>query len=151
MSDPTELKAHFRDLVSACGGTKRAAAKLGAQPSHISEAMGPHWDDRWPRIDHVAVLESDCQQPIVTRALADRLGYALVAVDVDKPRRAALEHLGSILKECGEVEVALVRASADGRLSHVERRLLLTQVNEALAVLTSLRVDLLNKDASDVG
>lgn len=90
---PLELKAYFRDLVVACGGPKRAAEITGGQASHISEAMAPHNADRWPRLDHVAMLEADCGQPIVAAALADRSGYGLQAVSSVGAHESPLAHL----------------------------------------------------------
>jgi hypothetical protein len=144
---PLELKAYFRDLVTACGGPKRAAELLGAQQSHISEAMGAHNPDRWPRLDHVATLEADCGQPIVTAALADRIGYGLQAVTAQGQHASPLLHLARIVSEVRDVECSVLTAMTDGQLSAAERREVRRHAQEAIAALNALCADLLDPAA----
>lgn len=145
---PVELKAYFRDLVTACGGPKRAAEIVGAQPSHISEAMAAHNLDRWPRLDHVALLERDCGQPIVTAALADRSGYSLEAVTASGANASPLGHLHRIVSEVRDVECGILQAMQDGQLTAAERRDIRRQVQEAIAALNALCADLLDPHAT---
>jgi hypothetical protein len=146
MRQPIGLKAHFRDLVTACGGTKRAAEIAGMQASHLSEAMAAHNLERWPRIDHVALLESECGAPIVTKALADAAGFDIVRRDAQAPHLKPLDHLRSIMKESAEVHQGLADALADARIDPRERRALLLEVDQALAGLNNLRLDLLKAE-----
>lgn len=148
MMPPVELKAYFRDLVTACGGPQRAAKILGAQQSHISEAMATHNLDRWPRLDHVALLEADCGQPIVTAALADRRGYALEAVNAAGDHSSPLAHLHGIVSEVRDVECGILAAMQDGQLSAAERRDIRRQAQEAIAALNRLCADLLDPAAT---
>lgn len=150
MSHPAELKAFFRDLVTACGGPKRAAEIVRAQPSHISEAMAIHNADRWPRLDHIALLESDCGQPIVTAALADRMGYALQAVSAEGTHTSPLMHLSRIVSEVRDVECTVLTAMNDGQLSAADRRDVRRQAQEAIAALNALCADLLDTAAATV-
>jgi hypothetical protein len=144
---PLELKAFYRDLVMASGGPKRAAGLVGAQPSHISEAMAPHTLDRWPRLDHVALLEADCGQPIVTAVLADRMGYALQAVSGQGAHSSPLLQLSRIVSEVRDVECGILVAMQDGQLSAAERRDVRRQAQEAIAALNALCADLLDPSA----
>jgi len=145
---PVELKAYFRDLVTACGGPKRAAELVGAQPSHISEAMATHTLERWPRLDHVALLEADCGQPIVTSALADRSGYSLTCVTASDANTSPLAHLHRIVSEVRDVECGILHAMQDGQLTAAERRDIRRQVQEAVAALNALCADLIDPAAS---
>lgn len=147
---PLELKAFYRDLVIACGGPKRAAEITGGQASHISEAMAAHHVDRWPRIDQVALLEADCGQPIVTAALADRMGYALQAVSAQGSHSSPLAHLSRIVSEVRDVECSVLNAMSDGQLSAAERRDVRRQAQEAIAALNALCADLLDPSAANV-
>jgi hypothetical protein len=140
---PLELKAFYRDLVTACGGPKRAADIVGAQQSHISEAMAAH-SERWPRLDHVAMLEAECGQPIITAALADRVGYALEAVNAQGGQASPLAHLSRIVSEVRDVECGVLNAMQDGQLSAAERRDVRRQAQEAIAALNALCADLLD-------
>jgi hypothetical protein len=141
---PLELKAFYRDLVTACGGPKRAAEIVGAQASHMSEAMGAHNLDRWPRLDHVAMLEIECGQPIVTAALADRSGYSLNSETASDTHTSPLAHLHRIVSEVRDVECGILHAMQDGHLTAAERRDIRRQVQEAIAALNALCADLLD-------
>lgn len=144
---PLELKAYFRDLVTACGGPKRAAEITGGQASHISEAMAAHHPERWPRLDHVAMLEAECGQPILTAVLADRSGYALQAVSTVGAQGSPLGHLSRIVSEVRDVECGILNAMQDGQLSAAERRDVRRQAQEAIAALNALCADLLDPAA----
>lgn len=144
---PLELKAYFRDLVTACGGPKRAAEITGGQPSHISEAMAAHHPERWPRLDQIAMLEAECGQPIVTAALADRSGYALQAVSPQASHCSPLAHLARIVTQVRDVECSVLNAMQDGQLSAAERRDVRRQAQEAIAALNALCADLLDPAA----
>lgn len=146
MRQPIGLKAHFRDLVAACGGTKRAAEIAGMQASHLSEAMASHNLERWPRIDHVALLEAECSAPIMTRALADAAGFDIVRRDAQPPGLKSLDHLRIIMKQCDEVHHGLADALVDSRISPRERKDLLVDIDQALGALMNLRLDLLKAE-----
>lgn len=144
VTPPIELKAYFRDLVTACGGPKRAAEITGGHASHISEAMAPHNSDRWPRLDHIALLEADCGHPIVTAALADRVGYAVEPVSAESNSKTPIAHLASMTSEFRDVEVGLINAMADGEITAAERRELGKQTQELIAALTNFRAFLID-------
>lgn len=131
MRQPVELKAYFRDLVDACGGTKRAAEKVGGHASHISEAMAVHNLERWPRLDHVAILEADCGQPIVSRFLADRLGFGLEP-HAGRPGGDLPHVFASAMKEMADVQVAYVTAVANHHVDAAERAELVKQATQAI-------------------
>lgn len=147
---PLELKAYFRDLVVACGGPKRAAEITGGQASHISEAMASHSVDRWPRLDHIAMLEADCGQPIIAAALADRLGFALQAVSAAGNNESPLAHLCRVVTQIRDVEVGILSAAVDGRISESERRDIRREAQDAIAALNALCADLLGPSTSSV-
>lgn len=144
---PVDLKAHFRDLVTACGGPKRAASLCHTQPIHISEMMAGHVPERWPRVDHVAILEADCGQPIVTTALADRIGYAIEAVHPDRENISAIGHLYQVTTETHQVVDALIAALGDGQIDEGERRDIRASAHRAIAALQRLCADLADGSA----
>ena len=130
----TAAKAFFRDLIDACGGPKRCQALTAHPDSHLSAMGSPHVIDRWPRLDHIIDLEHDCGQPIVTRYLADLLGFDLV------PREgratADLPHVfAAAMKDMTEVQVAYVTAVANHNVSAAERAELVKQATHAIAGL----------------
>lgn len=139
---PLDIKAHFRDLIAAVGGPKRAAELVDFHASHLSEAGAAHNLERWPRIDHVVAMEAECRIPIVTAAMADRLGYDLVPRTVTAPHLGHSAHLRSVMAECADVALTLARAMEDGQISPRERRALLGEVAEAQKALEKLRLDL---------
>lgn len=127
-------KAFFRDLMDACGGPKRCQKLTSHPDSHLSAMGSPHVTDRWPRLDHIIDLERDCGQPIVTRYLADLLGFELVPREGRKA--GDLPHVfAAAMKEMAEVQVAYVTAVANHHVDAAERAELVRQANQAIAGL----------------
>lgn len=127
-------KAFFRDLMDACGGPKRCQGITTHPDSHLSAMGSPHVIDRWPRLDHIIDLEQDCGHPIVTRFLADLLGFDLVPREGRKA--GDLPHVfASAMKEMADVQVAYVTAVANHHVDAAERAELVKQANQAIAGL----------------
>jgi hypothetical protein len=149
---PVELKAYYRDLVTACGGPKRSADIVGGHQSHISEAMAPHCPDRWPRLDHIALLEAECGQPIMTAALAERAGYAIEQVAAaPRGQKSVSQHLHAIVSEFQDVEIGMISAMADGRIDAAERRDLRRDIQQAVQALQKLGSYLAEPVSDDAG
>lgn len=106
--------------------------------------MAPHNLERWPRLDHVAMLEADCGQPIVSAALADRMGYGLQAIHPSGHDQSPLLHLSRVVSQVRDVECGILNAMHDGKLSAAERRDVRRQAQEAIAALNALCADLLD-------
>jgi hypothetical protein len=147
---PVELKAFFRDLVTACGGPKRAAQLVGAQASHISEAMAAHVPERWARLDQIAILEADCGQPIMTTALAERLGYSVAPAVASSEPKPVIEHLGAITQGFADLHAKVLEAMRDGHIGEGERRQILQSASGLAATVNNLRADAADPASSNV-
>lgn len=136
-----QIKAAFRDLVKLAGGQERSALVLGISQARISEACSVNHPERSPRVDHVAVLEADADQPVVTKLLAQLAGQVRVALDPSDPLDPHL-HLARIIKETGDVTSAMSQALADGRISPAEARGLRAEADAAILVLQEFTAQL---------
>jgi hypothetical protein len=142
-SDYLGIKAAFRELVAACGGVHRAASITRGCQSRISEAMSPQHLDRFPAIDQIADLESECGVPVVTRALAAMSGSDLAPVEATPGSRHRLHaDLAAVIREVSEVSAATVSALADGSMDEVERAAVLREIRQAVTALHALGADL---------
>lgn len=136
-----QLKAAFRDLVKLAGGQERCALLLGISQARISEACSVNHLERSPRLDHVAMLEEDTDEPVVTKLLAQLAGCDLVALDRADPLDPHL-HLARIIKETGDVTSAMSQALADGAISTDEARTLRAEADAAILVLQEFTAQL---------
>ena len=132
-------KAFFRDLMDLCGGPKRCSRLTGHPDSHLSAAGSVHYEDRWPRIDHVIDLESECGNPVLTRFLADLQGFDL------EPRDGRLSSdlphtIAAMFKEIADVITTVSASQADGRVDIVERAAIIKEAQDAIAKLQDLIV-----------
>jgi len=128
------LKAGFRELVKLVGGQDYAARLLGVSQSRISENAAPHQPDCTARIHHIAALEAEAGVPVVTRILAELAGHELVPLGTFKTEDPHI-HLARIIKDAGEVSIAISQALADGRISPAEARTLKQEAEEAIQTL----------------
>ena len=117
------LKIASRALVKGCGGGEGAAATLAAasgvavRQQRMSDCGNLH-ESAWLKIDEVGhledVAERDSSWPPVTRALAVRHGFLLIAAPKGEATSGAyLKMIASLMKEGGEVSSALMLALAD--------------------------------------
>lgn len=137
------LKVASRALVGGVGGTDAAGAALGARHQRMSDCGLPNTPD-FLRIDEVATLEEltvgQPGWPWVTRALAARQGFVLLAV----PQMGALpaewhEALGSMVKEVGDVTQRVCAALSDGHVCTDDGRDIDREIGEAIEKLVQLR------------
>lgn len=141
-TDYLRLKAAFRDLVALTGGVTRAAGITGQGASHLCEAGAPH-SDRFPRADHIADLEAECGQPVVTRTLADMAGFDLVPRHVSAATpRSVHEHIARVIIEFSGVTASTVAALADGLITEAERLQILRETEQAIDHLQAFRAAL---------
>lgn len=120
-----EIKGTFRELVKLAGGQECVARLTGMPQSKISEAGSVNHLDRAPRVDHVAMLEAETGQPLITKLLADLAGLDVVPAGSHKSGDPHL-HLARIIKESGEVTAEISQAGA---------RNLKRQADEAITAL----------------
>lgn len=103
LRDYERLKSAWRDLVKACGGLDRVAEITRAKnKSHASEYGAPHCLERFPPLDVIADLEADCGTPIVTRILADMLGFDIAAREAKPASQPLRALMARMIKETGE-------------------------------------------------
>lgn len=144
-SDYSALKASTRHLVLTVGGPSAAANITRGDHQSVSRygSANPEHDERFMPIDVVADLESECEQPIVTRMLAEQAGFLLVPM----PRAAgglALQMItAKALKETSEVFVSLADSLGDGKVDTAEADKVCKDIDEAIAKLAALRLQVL--------
>lgn len=142
-SDYQKLKAASRALVATVGGAVAAAAVTRGDHQSVSRYGSAHPDnaDRFMPIDVVADLESECEQPVLTRVLAEMSGFLLVPVPRAVGSGTALGRVvAAALKETSQVFVRMADALGDGRLSADEAREIAAEVNEAMIMLAALKL-----------
>ena len=151
--DYQALKAATRQLVNAAGGTVAAAAITRGDHQSISRYGSAHPDnaDRFMPIDVLADLESECEQPVLTKALARLSGHLLVQVpQVVRSGTALGVVTAGALKETSEVFVALADAMGDGRLCAADAVNVGREIDEALAKLAALKLQVQAEAEADV-
>lgn len=148
--DDRALKSATRRLMKACGGQEGAAASIaeakGVRPRQ--QRLSDCGNDRHPdylRIDEVRYLEEvaerDRSWPHITRALATRHGFLLVAIP-SGPSSAAdwLKEQAALSQEVVDVTTHIANGLADdGTINGLEGTALLSEIDDAMAKLATLR------------
>jgi len=141
--DYQTLKAVTRQLVNSAGGASAAAAITRGDHQSISRYGSAHPDnaDRFMPIDVLADLESECEQPVLTKELARLSGHLLVPVPKVVRSGTALGIVtAGALKETSEVFVALADRLGDGKLCTDDAAHIGREIDEALAKLAALKL-----------
>lgn len=144
-ADYAALKNAVRRACQQAGGglrelsgmTRLSAAQLSRFGDLASEQSAP--------LDVALDLDSLAGEPVITRALAQRLGYDLVASSAIVVTDTMAQHMAGLARECGDVMSRLASALADGTLTpreiqEIERDLadLDAQVQSARATCRAL-------------
>ena len=142
-NDYAALKAATRQLISHAGGAVAASAVTRGGHQNIGRYGSAQPDDgeRFMPADVIADLESECGQPVLTRALAKMAGHVLVP----EPRvTLSGTALGTVtaaaLKETSEVFVSLADGLSDGVLSASDAARIEKDVDDAIVKLLALRL-----------
>ncbi len=142
-NDYAAIKAATRQLIAHAGGAVAASAVTRGGHQNIGRYGSAQPDDgeRFMPVDVLADLESECGQPLLTRALAKLAGHILVP----EPRVARSgTALGSItakaLKETSDVFVALGEGLGDGTICAADAARIETEIEEAIIKLLALRL-----------
>lgn len=141
--DYQALKAATRQLVNAAGGAVAAAGVTRGDHQNISRYGSANLDnaDRFMPIDVIADLESECEQPVLTKELARLSGYLLVQVPKVVRSGTALGLVtAGALKETSEVFVALAEGLGDGKICAADALNIGREIDEALAKLAALKL-----------
>jgi hypothetical protein len=146
--DPAQqdLKVASKALIRAYGGQIPAGALLGRVQSRYCDA-GAANTATFLTIHEVAELEDrtsgSAGHPIVTRTLARRQGFELVALPRALPcADDMLACVSALLKEGGDVMAAVGEALRDGKWNKNEARNAGEQADELIAVAVTLRAAL---------
>lgn len=142
-NDYAAIKAATRKLVSHAGGPVAASAVTRGGHQNIGRYGSAQADDaeRFMPADVIADLESECGQPVLTRALAKLAGHLLVPEPRVVRSGTALGLItAKALKETSDVFVALGDGLGDGRLCAADAARIETEIEEAIIKLMALRL-----------
>lgn len=142
-NDYAGLKAATRRLLAEAGGPVDAARATRVDHQGLSRYgnSGADHDERFIPADVIADIEAECGQPIVTRKLAELSGYLLVPVPRVALSGTALGAItASSLKETSDVFVAIGDSLGDGRISQEDADRISREIDEAMAKLAALKL-----------
>lgn len=142
-SDYEAIRAGTRRLITLVGGPVAAAAVTRGDHQNISRYGSAHPDnaERFMPLDVAADLEAECEQPVLTKLLARLAGYMLVALPRALRSGSALGVItAASLKETADVFVALGASLGDGRLSAGEAANIEREIDEAMAKMAALKL-----------
>lgn len=130
-------KGAVREMIRAVGGLEAAEENCRVGKSQLARYYDPTKDEHAP-LDIVAALEplgrASPGFPHVTRRLARKLGYALIALPRigDLSCGDAYKELAAATKEAGDVTTGFLHAIADdGKVSPKEAAALMAEAIEA--------------------
>lgn len=131
------LCAAFRDLTEAVGGANRAAKITGLSPGMISKYCHPHHNEM-ARSDVIAIMEADCGDPIVTRALAELSGWTIVQAMSVAPADALVSNFSEVAKDSGAALSTVGQGMADGRFDAKDAKAALPAMRELVESATNM-------------
>lgn len=114
-ADYAILKQASKRLVKACGGLESTALITRVGHSELARYYDPS-EKLFMPIDIVADLETDCKNPLITRALAQLMGYELVTPPAEVSDTEMLHHWPVLLANLGQ-ETAATLAQISAALS----------------------------------
>lgn len=111
-TDYAALKLASKHLVKACGGVESAALITRVGHSELARYYDPA-EKLFMPVDIAADLETDCGNPLLSRALANLSGYELVAPPPQASEAEKLHHWSVLLANLGqETAAALAQIAA---------------------------------------
>lgn len=148
--DKQGLKRASRELVHAAGGGEAAAHFCRARQQKLSAAGRVENPDDWLAVDHILDLEAVTHgrpgAPHVTRYLASRAGFCLVALPIAAGAAVSwLAHIAAVSKEAGELVAKIAGAVGGGTMTRAQSRALGLEaeaeelVRAAVEVLDAIR------------
>lgn len=139
----TRLKGVVRLAVTEAGGQENCAnvSSRIRRAAAFSDYANPALDDRHIPLDVAVELDGFNGNGRIIGAAAAELGFLLVPVPQAPAGRAAMgREIARALKETSEVFVAMADALSDGRISSDDSRRVATEIDEALARLAGLKL-----------
>jgi hypothetical protein len=137
------LKEATAQLITACGGQKKAAELVRVKPTQLGKYSDsdPRFDDCFMPVDIVTALEAACGEPIVTRYLA--LARGALVIDLPKAGDGPYsEKLARMAKEGGQTFAAGARAISDGKITLREARAAKSEALELASAVCGFISDL---------
>lgn len=145
--DHLVLKAAYRSLLKAAGGPTYAAQEITrTDPARLSRYGNPN-EQMFAPIDVIRDLEAHVGEPIVSRVMADLVGFVMV------PKRAATksvdfdQHLACIAKELSDLVGGIAQAKADGTITPAEIEAIKTQIREGYEALANFEADIVRAES----
>lgn len=132
------IKRASRALLEASGNARMAAAHTRLQQPRLDACASEEQPRDYLPADVVADLEAACGRPVVTAALAELSGCALVPLPAFREAESDMEALVTAARESTEAVAAAWAALSDGVVTPAERRTLRREVREAVAALMAL-------------
>ncbi len=143
MSNHLKLKAATRDAVGMAGGPQRAAHISRGTASRLCEYGSPACDDRFIPVDVAMALEADIGAPVISRAMADALGYDLVPRNPAADAATIKHQVSESMRGWGNLLADLNAALEDGRIDHLEavgiEKAISAELNRLHSMLASVR------------
>jgi hypothetical protein len=120
-ADFYQIKGGFRDLFERCGKLARSGRLVGLSTAMMGK-VNDREDAAFLSIDATLKLERDCGQPIVTRIMAELLGYRLERIEPApvEAEGCPLSAHAAVMQEVGDVCRAFAQGQADGRYSRAD-------------------------------
>ncbi len=115
-----KLKAATRDAVSMAGGPQRAALVSRGSASRLCEYGSVGCEDRYIPVDVAMALEADIGAPVISRAMADALGFDLVPRNPVSDAATIKHQVSESMRGFGNLLADINAALEDGRIDHLE-------------------------------
>lgn len=139
---PRGLKNAVAELIAAFSSAEAAAACCRSQPSTLSGYANTNQEDRHIPVDVVLALEEEIKRPVVTKFMAQRLGYELYKLPIAKDESPLGHRIRRIVSEGSKVFTTAADALEDGKITPEEASELVSGVNHAIAAFVDLSIGL---------
>lgn len=134
--DGASLKSATRRGVALAGGPN--SLKTRVAPSHISE-YGNIAHSMFVPIDVAVEIDRAAKQPVILRAMAERLGYDLVPREQSSTVQSLTAAAGNLAREAGELVSTAIEVGSDGKLSPNEAKRILSEAADAEALIDEVK------------
>lgn len=141
-TDISTLKGSFAVLIDKVGGLKRAATVSRVTESTLSRYSADFEDRRFPPIDVVASLETDCGVPVVTAFLAGLQGAVLTPME--KGDGDIAQDFAAMARDAATTCADYAAMLADGRIGAEHRQAIIGHLNALIEHAGRLRQDMID-------
>lgn len=113
------LKSGFRDLFERCGGLARSGRLVGRTAAMLGK-VNDRDEGAFLAIDATLLLERDCGEPVVTRVMAEILGFQLEGGGSAAAPRNPYGAVAEISREYAELVEQFALRTVDGVFSKAD-------------------------------